>query len=37
MLDLAGVFDHSYRLWALVFFELWHQKFLDPVEAPTGP
>lgn len=23
----AGVFDHSYRLWSLLFFELWHREW----------
>ncbi len=25
----AGTFDHSYRLWALLVFELWHQRWVD--------
>jgi asparagine synthase (glutamine-hydrolysing) len=25
-----GSFDHGYRLWALLFFELWHRRWLDP-------
>jgi asparagine synthase (glutamine-hydrolysing) len=25
----SGKFDHGYRLWALLFFELWHQQWLD--------
>ncbi len=25
----AGSFDHSYRLWALLVFELWHQRWVD--------
>jgi len=29
--------DHSYRLWSLLCFELWQRTFLDPVEAPCGP
>lgn len=24
-----GVFDHGYRLWALVMLELWHRTFID--------
>jgi len=32
---LSDRLDHSARLWALLIFELWHQKFLDstPAEA----
>ena len=30
---VAARFDHGYRLWALLMFELWHRRFLD--EAPT--
>ena len=26
---VAARFDHGYRLWALLMFELWHRKFLD--------
>lgn len=26
---LAGVFDHSQRLWALLFFELWQRQWVD--------
>jgi len=25
----AGKFDHSYRLWSLLFFELWHRQWID--------
>ena len=25
----AGRFDHSYRLWSLLFFELWQQRWID--------
>ena len=28
--------DHSARLWLLLVFELWHQKFVDSPIAPTG-
>ena len=28
---LQGRFDHSYRLWALLFFELWQRHWLDGV------
>lgn len=31
---LTGTFDHAARLWALLFFELWHRQWLD---APTSP
>ena len=24
-----GVRDHSYKLWALLMFELWHQVYMD--------
>ncbi len=26
---LAGAFDHAYRLWALLFFELWQREWVD--------
>jgi len=29
-----GRFDHGYRLWALLMFELWHRRFLDAVPRP---
>jgi asparagine synthase (glutamine-hydrolysing) len=32
-----GEWDHSYRLWSLLCFELWQRTFLDPAVAPTGP
>ncbi len=37
----GGVFDHGYRLWALVMLELWHRTFIDerregPLEALEG-
>jgi asparagine synthase (glutamine-hydrolysing) len=25
----SGQFDHSYRLWSLLFFELWHRQWID--------
>jgi asparagine synthase (glutamine-hydrolysing) len=25
----TGAFDHGYRLWALLFFELWHRQWID--------
>ena len=33
----AGRWDHSYRLWALLFFELWHRMYLDETEPPFSP
>jgi len=30
-----GRWDHSYRLWALLCFELWQRTFLDPSAAPV--
>lgn len=30
----GGVADHSYRLWALLFLELWHREFIDGRGAP---
>ncbi len=32
----AGTFDHSYRLWGLLFFELWHRQWLDRQSAPAA-
>ncbi len=34
---VAGVFDHAYRLWALLWFELWCQMFLDNPPPTTPP
>ncbi len=31
---IAGRWDHSYRLWALLIFELWHRLYLDPAVPP---
>ncbi len=28
----AGRWDHSYRLWSLLFFELWHRMYLDETD-----
>ena len=28
--------DHGYRLWSLLMFELWHRSFVDAAEAPRG-
>ena len=32
---VTGRWDHSYRLWALLCFELWQRMFLDPAETPS--
>lgn len=29
--------DHSYRLWSLMCFELWQRTYLDTAEAPAAP
>ncbi|MEX0978903.1 MAG: asparagine synthase (glutamine-hydrolyzing), partial [Pirellulales bacterium] len=31
-----GTFDHAYRLWGLVVFEVWHRTWLDGGRIPTG-
>ncbi len=31
---LRGVFDHAYRLWALLVLELWMRQWLSPVARP---
>jgi asparagine synthase (glutamine-hydrolysing) len=28
--------DHSYRLWALINFEIWMRQFIDGEAAPSG-
>jgi len=34
----ASRWDHSYRLWALLFFELWHRTYLDDsLPPPSAP
>ena len=33
----ARRWDHSYRLWALLCFELWQRTYLDSPVAPTAP
>jgi len=33
---LEARFDHSYRLWALLFFELWHRSWVD-AESSRSP
>ncbi|MHC4398180.1 MAG: asparagine synthase (glutamine-hydrolyzing) [Planctomycetota bacterium] len=30
---LSGRFDHSYRLWSLLFLELWQRRWIDRTEA----
>jgi asparagine synthase (glutamine-hydrolysing) len=32
----AGFWDHSHRLWALLFFELWHRMYLDSAQPATS-
>jgi asparagine synthase (glutamine-hydrolysing) len=35
---LAGRQNHSHKLWALIMFELWHDRFMvAPVRAGAGP
>jgi len=37
MLDehVSEKYDHSYRIWALLFLELWHKMFIDgTIEKP---
>ena len=29
--------DHSYRLWALLFLELWHRMYMDDARPPLSP
>ena len=31
----SGRWDHSYRLWSLLCFEMWQQTFLDPQSVPS--
>lgn len=33
---VTGQWDHSARLWLLLVFELWHQRFVDSVVSCTG-
>jgi asparagine synthase (glutamine-hydrolysing) len=33
----AGHFDHSHRLWALLFLELWHREWVDRAIAVPQP
>ena len=30
-----GRWDHSYRLWSLLVFEMWQRTFLDPSTVPS--
>jgi asparagine synthase (glutamine-hydrolysing) len=32
---LAGTREHSFRLWQLVVFELWHRRYLDAAGKPV--
>ncbi|MCH8830709.1 MAG: hypothetical protein IID45_14120 [Planctomycetes bacterium] len=32
---LSRKWDHSYRLWSLLCFELWQRTFLDPATVPA--
>ena len=36
MLDehVSKQYDHSYRIWALLFLELWHRMFIDGTVSP---
>ncbi len=34
---LEGRWDHSYRLWALLVFEMWQRMYLDNAEIPLAP
>ena len=36
MLDehVSKQYDHSYRIWALLFLELWHRMFVDGTLSP---
>ena len=29
-------YDHGYRLWSLLWLELWHRTFIDPADAPAS-
>jgi asparagine synthase (glutamine-hydrolysing) len=33
---MTGGWDHSYRLWALLCFELWQRTYLDPPAPPAA-
>jgi asparagine synthase (glutamine-hydrolysing) len=39
MLDehVSRQYDHSYRIWALLFLELWHKMFIDGTVSPPIP
>ena len=32
----TGAFDHGYRLWGLLFFELWHRQWVDNGPSISG-
>ena len=32
----TGAFDHGYRLWGLLFFELWHRQWIDNGPSIAG-
>ncbi|MBI3836489.1 MAG: asparagine synthase (glutamine-hydrolyzing) [Planctomycetia bacterium] len=32
----TGRFDHGYRLWGLLFFELWHRQWMDNQPTPLA-
>jgi asparagine synthase (glutamine-hydrolysing) len=34
---VEGKWDHSYRLWNLLCFELWQRTYLDPPQPPRAP
>jgi asparagine synthase (glutamine-hydrolysing) len=34
---LSGTRSHALRLWQLLVFELWHQRYLDPAAVGTRP
>jgi asparagine synthase (glutamine-hydrolysing) len=33
----SGNYDHSHRLWSLLFFELWQQEWVDKVVPQLTP
>ena len=34
---IAGRFDHAYRLWSLLFLELWQRRWLDGYPRAEKP